>query len=127
MALGERLRELRREKGLTQWELGNQIGVSASAVGMYEQNRREPDTNTLLRLCRAFSVGTDYLLRGEERQEISSLLESLRGELLLAPALLFNGEPVSRQDAAEISDAIEAAVMAALTKRADETEENETT
>ena len=40
--MGARIAALRRDAGWSQAELGKRLGVSASAVGMYEQGRREP-------------------------------------------------------------------------------------
>ena len=63
--LGLRIALLRIEKGLSQAELGRQLGVSPSTVGMYEQGRRMPSLDLVVRLAREFSVTTDYLLTGE--------------------------------------------------------------
>ena len=60
--LGKRLRALRKARGLTQQELGELLGVSASAVGMYEQGRREPDLATLVKLADIFGVSVDHLI-----------------------------------------------------------------
>ena len=56
------LKKLRKNKGITQAELGKVLGVSPSTIGMYEQGRRTPDKNSLLALARFFNVTTDYLL-----------------------------------------------------------------
>ena len=63
--LGIRMALLRISKGWSQAELARRIGVSASAVGMYEQGRREPSLGLLVRLAQEFGVTTDYLLMGE--------------------------------------------------------------
>ena len=63
--LGIRIAILRISKGWSQVELARRIGVSASAVGMYEQGRREPSLNLLVRLAQEFGVTTDCLLMGE--------------------------------------------------------------
>ena len=63
---GERIRGLRKQAGLKQSELAAQLGVSTSAVGMYENNRRVPPRPVLLRLCSIFHVTADYLLAEEE-------------------------------------------------------------
>ena len=60
--LGLRIAVLRVEKGWSQAELAKRIGVSTSAVGMYEQGRREPSLSILVRLALELSVTTDYLL-----------------------------------------------------------------
>lgn len=63
--LGIRIAILRISKGWSQAELAPRIGVSASAVGMYEQGRREPSLGLLVRLAQELGVTTDYLLMGE--------------------------------------------------------------
>ena len=60
--LGTRIAALRRRAGLSQSELARRLRISPSAVGMYEQGRREPAADTLVRLAEIFSVSTDYLL-----------------------------------------------------------------
>ena len=59
---GLRLKSLRQEKKITQQDLANLLSVSASTVGMYEQQRRDPDTETLKQLAEYFNVSIDYLL-----------------------------------------------------------------
>ena len=66
--LNIRLAFLRIGKGWSQAELARRIGVSASAVGMYEQGRREPSLSLVVQLAREFGVSTDYLLTGETQQ-----------------------------------------------------------
>ena len=63
--LGERIGALRRSKGLSQADLAQKLGISASAMGMYEQGRREPAVQTLVALSRELGVTTDYLLTGK--------------------------------------------------------------
>ena len=63
--LGVRIALLRIEKGISQAELARRLCISASAVGMYEQGRRMPSLDLVVRLAREFGVTTDYLLTGE--------------------------------------------------------------
>jgi transcriptional regulator with XRE-family HTH domain len=58
----KRLKMLRESRGISQEELANVLMISASAVGMYEQGRREPDHDKLRALADYFSVSIDYLL-----------------------------------------------------------------
>ena len=62
--IGFRLAALRRSIGMSQSELAQRLKISPSAVGMYEQGRREPDCAGLVRLAELFGVTTDYLLTG---------------------------------------------------------------
>ena len=54
--LGERIALLRRGKGWNQLELANRLHISASAVGMYEQGRREPSLAGIVELAAVFGV-----------------------------------------------------------------------
>ena len=62
--LGARIAALRRDAGLSQAELARRLQISASAMGMYEQGRREPSAQMLVALARILGVSTDYLLTG---------------------------------------------------------------
>ncbi len=61
------LKKLRKSKRLTQGELASFLGISASAVGMYEQNRRSPSISDVTAIADFFSVTTDYLLEEDKR------------------------------------------------------------
>lgn len=56
------LKELRKERRITQKELGAKIGVSTSTIGMYEQGRRIPPLDILIRLSDFFSLPVDALI-----------------------------------------------------------------
>ena len=56
------LKKLREEKGLTQSELGKELGISPSTVGMYEQGRRKPDFETLEKIADIFNVDMNFLI-----------------------------------------------------------------
>ena len=62
--LGPRIASLRQTYGLSQAELAKRLHISTSAIGMYEQGRREPSVDTLIALSREFGVSLDYLLSG---------------------------------------------------------------
>lgn len=79
--LGARIAALRRNAGWSQGELAQLLQVSASAVGMYEQGRREPSAEILVNMARVFHVSVDYLLTGRsvsgEQQIVSSAMDHL--------------------------------------------------
>lgn len=66
MKFSERLKELRKSKGYTQEFLAKKIGVTPGSIGLYEQDRREPDNDTLVILAEVFGVSIDYLLGLDE-------------------------------------------------------------
>ena len=79
--IGPRIAALRRERGMSQADLAARIQVSPSALGMYEQGRREPSADTMVALARALDVTTDFLLTGRvatpaEADALSALILS---------------------------------------------------
>lgn len=56
------LKSARMTLGLTQVQLADRLNVSPSAIGMYEQGRREPDTKLLKKICTTLNVSADELL-----------------------------------------------------------------
>lgn len=87
--LGIRIAALRRRAGLSQAELAHRLQISASAMGMYEQGRREPSLDTLVALARELQVSTDFLLTGKVRtvQEDGKLIEKLLEDPLVRAEL----------------------------------------
>lgn len=57
-----RLKNARKEAGLTQQELGDKIGVSKSTVTGYEKGYREPDVFKIKEMSKALGVDANYLL-----------------------------------------------------------------
>lgn len=69
-----KLREIRKSRGLTMAELGKMVGITESAIGLYEKGRRKPDFEMLLKLGEALDcsvdsiLGNNYSLDNEEEQ-----------------------------------------------------------
>ena len=63
---GKRIVELRKKRGLTQAELAKSIGISRSALSLYEIEKREPDIDTLGKLSALFKVPVGYILGKEQ-------------------------------------------------------------
>lgn len=60
--MNERLKLLRKEKGVSQKDVAKEIGVTLSAYSNYEQGIREPSNQILINLCKYYNVSADYLL-----------------------------------------------------------------
>ena len=60
-----RLKQLRKQRGMTQTEVAAAIGVTRSVVSLYETEMRQPSPDMILALARLYGVSTDYLLRGD--------------------------------------------------------------
>lgn len=59
---GEKLRELRLAKGLTQQQLADKLGLVKGSISAYEQGTKYPSLEVLRNICRIFQVSSDYLL-----------------------------------------------------------------
>lgn len=71
MEFGEKLQELRKNKGLTQEELAEELYVSRTAVSKWELGRGYPSIDSLKDISKFFSVSIDDLLSGEKLLSIA--------------------------------------------------------
>lgn len=65
MTLGNKISELRKEKGMTQEALANQLGVSNQAVSKWEANQSCPDIQLLPQIADLFEISLDNLFGRE--------------------------------------------------------------
>jgi transcriptional regulator with XRE-family HTH domain len=66
-----RIRDLRKERALTQAELAEVLKVSARTIGFYETGQRDPDTDTLRKLADHFCISIDYLLGRSDIRDLA--------------------------------------------------------
>lgn len=59
---GKKLKALRVEMGLSQRQLGEELGVVNQTISFWESGSREPDLDTLLKIARFFAITVDELL-----------------------------------------------------------------
>lgn len=64
--LAERIKQLRRRRGISQEDLANALNVSRQAVSKWESGQTQPELEKLLTLSEFFQVSADYLLKGSE-------------------------------------------------------------
>jgi len=65
MLVGKRIKDMRLEKGMSQQELGDLIGVTKVSICGYENGTRTPSLETFGILADIFETTTDYLLGRE--------------------------------------------------------------
>lgn len=63
-------KHIREKSGLTQQKLADKLGISRSAVGMYEKGEREPNFETLELIADTFNVDMNYLLGKKPSTEV---------------------------------------------------------
>ncbi|MBQ8417031.1 MAG: helix-turn-helix transcriptional regulator [Phascolarctobacterium sp.] len=79
MTFAECLQELREDRNVSRKELAAFLNVSVSTLGMYEQGRREPNIDMLIKLADYFNVSLDFLVgRSFNRGERKIMLEALQ-------------------------------------------------
>ena len=60
MNLGEKIKERRKQAGLSQEQLAEQLGVSRQAISKWESGKAVPETDTLISISKYFDVSLDY-------------------------------------------------------------------
>ena len=60
-----RIRELRKNKDMTQKELAKHLQIADSTLSYWEMGKYEPDNDALMKLSRFFQVPIDYILGGD--------------------------------------------------------------
>ena len=75
---GAMLKKLRRDRGLSQVQLGELVGLSKAAISKYENAQSYPPYDVLMKLANTFKVSTDYLLGMETRRplDVNGLTDS---------------------------------------------------
>lgn len=113
-AFCDTLARLRRERGLTQAELAARLGISKSAVSMYERGNREPELDLLEKMADVFGVSVNALLGRAEDELVNAdpalteYLEQLRDrpELRMLFSLTKNATKEDVEAAVKIIEAL---------------------
>jgi transcriptional regulator with XRE-family HTH domain len=77
-SIGNRISQLRKEKGITQEEMADKLGVTPQAVSKWENDISYPDILLLPKIAKMFDVTVDELLSGESRKDTNFLPEGQR-------------------------------------------------
>lgn len=85
MSFGQNLRKYRKNKGMTQRELAEKIGVAVLAVKQWEGDKYEPTARNLKLLCQTLDVSAqilcglaepDFIVKDEDKEFLVELTES---------------------------------------------------
>lgn len=66
MSIGENIKKIRKENGLTQAEFSKKIGISRTYLSDLENNRKSPSVETLDKMAEKLGVSTTYLINGDK-------------------------------------------------------------
>jgi transcriptional regulator with XRE-family HTH domain len=75
--LGDKIKELRIKKGLTQQKLADATGISRSAIAMVEKNKQGLGKENLITMSNFFGVTVDYLLSDDVKVDVNSIHNKL--------------------------------------------------
>ena len=77
MTFGEKIKEARKEAGLSQEQFAEKMSVSRSAVAKWEADRGMPDVNNMKVMAQLLGVSVDYLLDEDEKLSFNETKESI--------------------------------------------------
>ena len=88
--MNERIKQIRKEAGLTLEKFGKRIGITAASCSTIESGKSNPSTQTIRSICREFGVNENWLRTGEgdrciESTQISKLKHFFNDVLETAP------------------------------------------
>ncbi|MDE5973434.1 MAG: helix-turn-helix domain-containing protein [Eubacterium sp.] len=72
MTLGNRLYEMRKEKGLSQEKTAEVLGVTRQTISKWETDQSTPDFDKILPLCELYGISTEELLTGKKQENCST-------------------------------------------------------
>lgn len=83
MSIGKKLKELRKERGLTQQVVANCLNISRSVYSQYENDEREPSLKRLIAICRFYRTTLDHVCSNNNRilVDITDLDEIQRAKI----------------------------------------------
>lgn len=61
-SIGEKVKEIRLENGLSQSKFGEMLHVSQDTVSLWEKGKALPNTEYVILICKTFDISADYLL-----------------------------------------------------------------
>jgi len=67
--LGQRIRQSRTAKGMTQWQLAERLGMTEANISSYERDKSIPPTDKLIQIGKILNVSTQFLLHGTDEMD----------------------------------------------------------
>lgn len=93
--IGQRIRDLRKQKRMSQTELAKSAEVSQTTVTAWETGKAEPSSSAVAKLADIFNVTTDYLLGRPNKQETKKDDVELSDDDVI---MTWRGKPLSDED-----------------------------
>ena len=94
MTVGERIADLRKHRGLSQYQLAKLLNIATSTLGMYETGKRKPNVEMLEQIAEFFNVSTDYLLGRDPKEDDLKTADLADDDTIFT----FERKPIPEQD-----------------------------
>lgn len=115
MTIGQRIKQARKNAGLTQRELAEKSGTATGTIQQYELGKRQPRTEQLQRIAAALNVSAGFLLDGRERKKAGKMLvekvwksdKASRLYMCIDSTLLGDLDAIAKVDNMSLEDEIE--------------------
>ncbi len=114
--VGYRIFSLRKERNLTQMELGKVVGVGRTTINGYENNKISPPQDKLLKMAEFFDVSVDYLVgispvrkesdKKDFQNDIGKQMQIVAEMLSTNKTVYFNGKKLSTNEKCALSNFI---------------------
>ncbi|MFP8918986.1 helix-turn-helix domain-containing protein [Megasphaera sp.] len=115
MKIGDRIKKLREENGLMQQDVCNTLDIEQSTLANYENNRRVPKTDILIKIANYYGVSLDFLV-GMTDNRFNSYKGCLKdlNKFLQQSEIIFDGDTykLTDEDRDLILKALEVAFLA---------------
>lgn len=97
--IGYRISELRKQAGMSQFQLAKVLDIATSTLGMYETGKREPSLKVMNRIANYFNVTTDYLLGRPEKKDDDAKTTDIEDlDKMIDNARSFGGKKMTEND-----------------------------
>lgn len=93
--IGYRISELRKQAGMSQFQLAKVLDIATSTLGMYETGKREPSLKVMNRIANYFNVTTDYLLGRPEKKDDDTKIADIKDDDVI---FTYEGRQIPKED-----------------------------
>jgi transcriptional regulator with XRE-family HTH domain len=111
MTLGEKLKSIREQRGWTQSQAAERLGISSQVVSNYERDYRSPDKETLTRIAKVYNCSVDWLLgvtdNPERMDSPSSSDKKDDKNARMGLAFITGGEDLTEEEAEYLKESLE--------------------
>ena len=93
--IGYRISELRKQAGMSQFQLAKVLDIATSTLGMYETGKREPSLKVMNRIANYFNVTNDYMIGRHEKKDDDTKTADIKDDDVI---FTYEGRQIPKED-----------------------------